>query len=69
MVPEKIRAAIATAAISRAIEAMPTRTDSILTANSFTAESFERHLLLIAADSQASRAYADALRPTSILQP
>ena len=68
-VPEKVRVAIATAAISRAIEAMPTRTDSILTAHSFTAESYERHLLTIAADTQASRAYADALRPATILQP
>jgi hypothetical protein len=69
VVPEKIRVAIATAAISRAIEAMPTRTDSILSANSFTAEAYERHLLLIAADSQASKAYADALRPTPLLAP
>ncbi len=69
VVPETVRVAIATAAISRAIEAMPTRTDSILAAHSFTAESYERHLLLIAADSQASRAYADALRPTPILAP
>lgn len=68
-VPEKVRVAIATAAISRAIEAMPTRTDSILSAHSFTAESYERHLLTIAADTQASKAYADALRPAPILQP
>jgi hypothetical protein len=65
-VPPRVRVAIATAAISKAIDAMPDRTDSILAANGFTAVEFERRLLTIAADSQASRAYADALKPVSL---
>jgi hypothetical protein len=65
-VPPRVRVAIATAAISMAISAMPDRTDSILSANGFTAAEFERRLLTIAADSQASRAYAEALTPVSI---
>lgn len=56
--------ATAAATISNAISANPAATDSILRANGHTAESFERLLYDIAADSTLSSRYA-AVRTSS----
>lgn len=51
------------AAVSNAIAANPAAADSILTANGYTRESFEREIFAIAADSARSAAYAAAKAP------
>jgi hypothetical protein len=51
------------AAIANAISANPTKADSILTANAYTADEFERVLYAIASDSAQSAAYAAARTP------
>ena len=51
------------AMVSNAIKANPAAADSILKANGYTAESFERELFDIAADSTRSAAYAAARTP------
>lgn len=51
------------ASVSDAIARNPAAADSILTANGFTRESFERELFAIAADSSRSAAYAAAKAP------
>ena len=51
------------AAVSNAIAANPGAADSILTANGYTRESFEREIFAIAADSSRSAAYAAAKAP------
>jgi hypothetical protein len=48
------------AMVSDAIAANPSKADSILTANGYTKESFEREMYEIAADSSRSAAYAAA---------
>jgi len=54
--------ATAAAAIAKAIDAAPGQTDSILTANHYTADSFEDLLYAIAADSASAAAYAAAMK-------
>lgn len=51
------------ASVSDAIASNPAAADSILTANGYTRESFERELFAIAADSSRSAAYAAAKTP------
>ena len=51
------------AAVSNAIAANPAAADSILTANGYTRESFEREIFAIAADSARSATYAAAKAP------
>lgn len=53
--------AIAAAGVAKAIDAAPGKADSILTANQYTAESFERLLYAIAADSASAAAYKKAM--------
>ena len=48
------------AMVANAIKANPAGADSILKANGYTADSYQREMYAIAADSQRSAAYADA---------
>lgn len=52
----------AAATIAKAINASPSKADSILLANHYTAEAFEKVLWDIAADSTSAAAYAVAMR-------
>lgn len=54
--------AVAAAAVAKAVDAMPEKADSILTANHYTAATFERFLYDIAADSASAAAYAAAMK-------
>jgi hypothetical protein len=55
--------ATAAAMVSNAIAANPTKADSILQANGYTTESFQRAMYDIAADSAMSERYAAAKAP------
>ena len=48
------------AMVANAIKANPAGADSILKANGYTADSYQREMYAISADSQRSAAYADA---------
>lgn len=61
--PSPANADARAASVSDAIARNPAAADSILTANGFTRESFERELFAIAADSSRSAAYAAAKAP------
>ena len=52
--------AVKAATVANAIGANPTAADSILTANGYTRDSFDKQLLDIAADSAMSARYAAA---------